>query len=75
MNERTERGSIGLNKSAQNNENEFFGEKLKSHHIANLNCIIIAQINIHSLRNRFDAIVSGIRGNLDILIFSKTGNS
>ena len=76
MNERTERGSVGLNKSVQNNENEFFGEKLKSLGIANLNSIIIAQINIYSLRNRFDALVSGIRSNLDILmIFSKPGNS
>ena len=76
MNERTERGSVGLNKSVQNDENEFFGEKLKSLGIANLNCIIIAQINIYSLRNRFDALVSGIRSNLDILmIFSKPGNS
>ena len=76
MNERTERGSVGLNKSVQNNENEFFGEKLKSLGIADLNSIIIAQINIYSLRNRFDALVSGIRSNLDILmIFSKPGNS
>ena len=57
MNERTERGSVGLNKSVQNNENEFFGEKLKSLGIADLNSIIIAQINIYSLRNRFDALV------------------
>ena len=54
----------------------FFGEKLKSLGIADLNSIIIAQINIYSLRNRFDALVSGIRSNLDILmIFSKPGNS
>ena len=70
MNERKKRESVSLNKSIQNNENEFFAEKLKSLRIANLNRIIIAQININSVRNKFDALVSGIRGNVDILMIS-----
>ena len=67
MNERKKRESLSLNKSIQNNPNEFFGENLKSCRIANLNRIIIAQININSVRNKFEALVSGIRGNIDTL--------
>ena len=37
-----------------------------------MNRIIIAQININSIRNKFDALVSGIRGNVDILTVSET---
>ena len=65
MNERKERKSVSLNKSIQNNENEFFGEKLKSLRKANLNRIVIAEININSIRNKFNALVSGIRSNVD----------
>ena len=72
MNERKERKSVSLNKSIQNNENEFFGEKLKSLCMANVNRIIIAQININSIRDRSDALVSGIKGNVDILMISET---
>ena len=72
MNERKERESGSLNKFIQNNVNESFGGKLKSLRIANLNRVIIAQININSIRNKFDALVSGIRGNVDILMTSET---
>ena len=72
MNERKERESGSLNKFIQNNVNESFGGKLKSLRIANLNRVIIAQININSIRNKFDALVSGIRGNVDILTISET---
>ena len=66
-----ERESVSFNKSIQNNENEFFGEKLKFLRIANLNRIIIAQININFIRNKFDALISGIRGNADIFMISE----
>ena len=72
MNERKERESGSLNKFIQNNVNESLGGKLKSLRIANLNRVIIAQININSIRNKFDALVSGIRGNVDILMTSET---
>ena len=72
MNERKERESGSLNKFIQNNVNESFGGKLKSLRLANLNRVIIAQININSIRNKFDALVSGIRGNVDILMTSET---
>ena len=72
VNERKERKSVSFNKSIQNNENEFFGEKLKSFRIANLNRIIIAQININSIRNKSDALISSIRGNVDKIMISET---
>ena len=65
MNERKERKLVSLNKSNQNNENEFFGGKLKSLRNASLNRIVIAEININSIRNKFNPLVSGIRGNVD----------
>ena len=34
--------------------------------------VIIAQININSSRNMFDALVSGIQGNMDILMVLET---
>ena len=72
MNERKERESGSLNKFIQNNVNESFGGKLKSLRIANLNRVIIAQININSIRTKFDVLGSGIRGNVDILMSSET---
>ena len=72
MNERKESESISLNQSILNNDNTLFGDKLKSLRIENLNRVIIAQININSIRNKFDALVSDIRGNIDILMISET---
>ena len=72
MNERQGRESISLSQSIQKNGNEFFVEKLKSLHIGNLNSVIITQININSIRNKFDALVNGVRGNVDILMISET---
>ena len=72
VNERQGRESISLSQSIQKNGNEFFVEKLKSLHIGNLNSAIITQININSIRNKFDALVNGVRGNVDILMISET---
>ena len=55
-----------------NLESEYFGNKLKSLRTSNLHRIIIAQININSIRNKFKALVNGVRGNVDILMISET---
>ena len=55
-----------------NLEPEYFGNKLKSLRTSNLHRIIIAQININSIRNKFKALVNGVRGNVDILMISET---
>ena len=36
--------------------------------------IIIAQTNINSIRNKFETLVNGVRGNVDILMISETKN-
>ena len=55
-----------------NLESAYFGNKLKSLRTSNLHRIIIAQININSIRNMFEALVHGVRGNVDILMISET---
>ena len=54
-----------------NLEPEYFGNKLKSLRTPNLHRIIIAQMNINSIRHKFEALVSGVRGNVDILVYPK----
>ena len=55
-----------------NLESECFGNKLKSQRTSNLRRIIIAQINTNSIRNKYEALVNGVRGNDDILMISET---
>ena len=45
---------------------------LKSVRRKNLYRIIFAHLDINSLRNKFDAFVDQIKGNVDILIISET---
>ena len=47
-------------------------EKLKNTRLKNPNRLIIAQLNINSLRNKFDSLVQILHNNLDILSISKT---
>ena len=54
-----------------NLESEYFGNKLKSLRTSNLHRIIIAQINISSIRNKFEALVSRVRSDVDILMISE----
>ena len=47
-------------------------EKLKNTRLKNPNRLIIAQLNINSLRNKFDSLVQILHNNLDILLISET---
>ena len=47
-------------------------EKLKNIRLKNPNRLIIAQLNINSLRNKFDSLVRILHYNLDILLISET---
>ena len=47
-------------------------EKLKNTRLKNPNRLIIAQLNINSLRNKFDSLVRMLHNNLDILLISET---
>ena len=55
-----------------NLESEYLGKKLKFLLTSKLHRIIIAQINTNSIRNKFKALVNGVRGNVDILMISET---
>ena len=52
--------------------NKHFGDYLSSLRKNNLNRLIFAQLNINSIRNKFDQLVNGIKGNIDILMISET---
>ena len=45
---------------------------LKSIRIRNLNKIVIGHLNINSLRNKFDFLVTQVKGYVDILMISET---
>ena len=47
-------------------------ETLKSIRLSNANRLIIAQLNINSLRNKFDALKDIVMGNIDILVLTET---
>ena len=47
---------------------------LKALRLKNLNKLIIAHLNINSLRNKFEFLVSLIRDNIDVLMISKFSN-
>ena len=47
-------------------------KSLKDVRIKNLNRIILAHLNINSVRNKFDLLVDQIKGNVDVLVISET---
>ena len=69
-----ERESIfsGFPSDSFNIESRYFRYQLKSRFSKNTNRTKIAQININSVRNKFDELGRGARGNIDFLIISET---
>ena len=47
-------------------------ESLKAIRKRNLNRIVVAHLNINSLRNKFDYLIEQIMGNIYILVISET---
>ena len=47
-------------------------KSLKDVRIKNLNRIVLAHLNISSLRNKFDLLTDQIKGNVDVLVISET---
>ena len=66
-----ESDSVTLSQRNLNVESRYFEDKLKSLRINNINRIIKGQININSIRTKFDDLVKGVRGNIDILMISE----
>ena len=48
------------------------GSCLKSIRMKNINKVIIAQININSIRNKFEILSGLIKGNIDVLLITET---
>ena len=47
-------------------------KSLKEVRLKNLNRIVVAHLNINSLRSKFDALVEQVSGNVDVLVLSET---
>ena len=54
------------------NNSENFKYYLSSLRGKNLNRVILAQLNINSIRNKFDLLAEGIKGKVDVLMISET---
>ena len=67
--------SYNLNRSNDHvdvDSNKYFGDQLSSLQKNNLDHLIFAYLNINSIRNKFDQLVNGIKGNIDVLMISET---
>ena len=70
-NEATESDSTTFSSNNQNVESSYFGDELKPLRINHINGIIRDQIYINSIRSKFDYLLKGVRGNVDILMISE----
>ena len=57
---------------SSNTNAELFWDKLKALRLSNVDRIIAAQINVNSIRNKFNALMTGIQNKVDILLISET---
>ena len=71
-NENIESDSTTFSSSNLNFESSYFGNKLKSFCINNINQITIGQINKNLIRSKFDDPVKMGMGNIDILMIFET---
>ena len=55
-----------------NADSNFSEDKLKYIPMHNTDHLIIAKININSMRNTFNGLLEGIKGNADLLMLSET---
>ena len=55
-----------------NTNSEFSWDKLKFLRLLNVDRIIVAEINVNSVINKFDALLTGIQNKVDILLISET---
>ena len=53
------------------NSNENFKYNLSSLRRKNINRVILAQLNVNSIRNKFDLLAEGIKGKVDVLRISE----
>ena len=67
--ENEERVSSSISSNA---DSEFFGNKFKTLCFSNVDRIIVSHINVNSIRNKFDALMTGIQNKVDILLIFET---
>ena len=61
-----------IDENEDSSESTSFLNKLKATRIANINRLMINHINTNSIRNKFETLPNSIKGNLDILMISRT---
>ena len=61
-----------LSRISSNTDSEFFLDKIKALRLSNVDRTIVAQINFNSIRNKFDALMTGIQNKVHILLISET---
>ena len=61
-----------MSKLSETNVEDVRFKSLKDVRIKNLNRIVLAHLNINSLRNKFDLLTDQIKGNVDVLAISET---
>ena len=54
------------------NEDICFCQHLNNFHSRNIGCLILAHININSIRYEFDQLVYGVKGKVDALMITET---
>ena len=69
LNNKTNEVNKGSTESAQTDDPK---ETLKNLRLKNVNRLICAQLNINSIRNKFDSLVNIINNNTDIPMISET---
>ena len=63
---------INVNVEENNNENNEPFNTLRNIRLSSINQLIIGQLNINSLRNKFEALEYIVSGNLDILVVTES---
>ena len=61
-----------LSSISSNTNSEFFWDKLEDLRLSNVDPVMVAQINVNLIRNKFDALMTGIQNKVDILLISET---
>ena len=63
---------LELDSCIQNNHNQSIDNDLKSYRVKNVGKIIIATLNINSIRNKLEQLKMLISGNIDVLVVTET---
>ena len=71
-NETMQSDSTALSSNNLNGESRYFEDELNLLRIRSINQFVMGQINMNSVKTKFDDLVKRLRGNIDILMIFKT---